>query len=173
MSHALDYARASRTGKPVAKALLGICLALALTPAAAAADESQTRQSIRAVPQFAQNAETQGVYTHLMNRILGQAVETATGSGQQYQGATNPYRQLRAKKALAACIFWKDGRISDLRHGGWSAHWAPEDESLAAILEVTVRNCRAYESKGCACQIIDIGGQNTVEIPGGLAGALN
>ncbi len=165
LANRTDYACRTKGGKAVLAALFGLLLAWPAGPLLA--DDSRAARQ-----QTAQNAQTQGVYDHLMNTILGQPVEAGTGSGQQYQGATNPYRQLRAKKALAACIFWRPGSIAELRHGGWSAHWAPEDESLAAILEVTVRNCRQYEEKGCGCQIIDIGGQNTVEVPAEVAASL-
>ena len=139
---------------------------------AAAAPISGSRAADPAGPGRARATLSQSVYAHLMDSILGQAVENATGSGQQYRGGSNPYRQIQAKKALAACIFWRQGSVTDLRHGGWSAQWAPEDEALSAILDQTVRNCRHYEEKGCGCQIIDIGGQNTVEVPRGLAAGL-
>lgn len=110
-------------------------------------------------------ADSDGIYSLVMDRVLRSKVGAAYGGAQSDSsvGRQNPYRARPTQKALVACINWSNSSSNYLDIQDWNSVY--NHRALITARDEALTVCRSKGVKTCECQIVDENDTNVLQIP--------
>lgn len=153
--------------RPLLTALIALAAAI---PAAggAGAQTTQGVQSLQIAPDDADRQVQAVMYHRLMAEVIRTGIREQIASGGSAVGDVNPYPSVTSGKALAVCVNWEKSTLDRVTWGGFAYRYGAtvtprESEELKSR---TLADCQAaYAGRDCACQLLDVDGQNVLEVP--------
>ena len=75
---------------------------------------------------------------------------------------------MTSSKALAACVNWQQSTLDRVTWGGFAYRYggAVTPVELEDLTRRVLEDCTAaYLGRDCVCQVVDVNGENALEVP--------